>query len=74
MARKGLGDLTDPIITLNDPNGVTNIGGAKEYAAKFATIVGVGVSTFEIKHRKTTHVLPKPLTRRRTFMLADAIP
>jgi hypothetical protein len=25
------------MITLNDPNGVTNIGGAKEYAAKFAT-------------------------------------
>ena len=29
--------LTHPIITLNEPRGVTNIGGAKEYAAKFAT-------------------------------------
>jgi hypothetical protein len=25
------------MMTLNEPNGVTNIGGAKEYAAKFAT-------------------------------------
>jgi hypothetical protein len=30
---------THPMITLSEPNGVTNIGGAKEYAAKFATIV-----------------------------------
>ena len=28
---------THPMMTLNEPNGVTNIGGAKEYAAKFAT-------------------------------------
>lgn len=28
---------THPIITLRAPNGVTRIGGAKEYAAKFAT-------------------------------------
>lgn len=27
------------MMTLNEPNGVTNIGGAKEYAAKFATKV-----------------------------------
>ena len=30
---------THPMMTLNEPNGVTNIGGAKEYAAKFATEV-----------------------------------
>jgi hypothetical protein len=30
---------THPIMTLSEPNGVTNIGGAKEYAAKFATNV-----------------------------------
>ncbi len=35
--------MTDPIITLSEPKGVTNIGGAKEYAAKFATGVGVGI-------------------------------
>lgn len=28
---------THPMMTLKEPNGVTNIGGAKEYAAKFAT-------------------------------------
>ena len=28
---------TDPIMTLIEPRGVTRMGGAKEYAAKFAT-------------------------------------
>lgn len=28
------------MMTLKAPNGVTNIGGAKAYAAKFATIEG----------------------------------
>ena len=35
---------THPMITLSEPNGVTNIGGAKEYAAKFATNVKVRIS------------------------------
>ena len=39
------------MITLSEPKGVTNIGGAKEYAAKFATSVGVGISTLEIKYQ-----------------------
>ena len=54
---------THPMMTLNEPNGVTNIGGAKEYAAKFAT--------GEREHRyqeygakrvgNETHIHPTPL-------------
>jgi hypothetical protein len=51
------------MITLSEPNGVTNIGGAKEYAAKFATN-GEGMHLTKIKSRteSETYIHPTPLT------------
>jgi hypothetical protein len=51
------------MITLNEPNGVTNIGGAKEYAAKFATCEREhGYQGYGVKRVvNETHIRPTPL-------------
>ena len=50
------------MMTLNEPKGVTSIGGAKEYAAKFATgDEGVILRNLYSKNENETHIRPAPL-------------
>jgi hypothetical protein len=52
------------MITLNEPKGVTNIGGAKEYAAKFATGARASTKDLKLRVREKTHIHPAPLKGR----------
>jgi len=44
----GAVDPTHPMMTLNDPSGVTSMGGANVYAAKLATARGDHLSTLPL--------------------------
>lgn len=57
---------THPMITLRDPNGVTRMGGAKAYAAKFTTRGRArdGQPNPTIRAKITTHIPPTPLIQR----------
>jgi hypothetical protein len=52
---------THPIRTLRAPKGVTSIGGANVYAAKFATVSHVRNLGRSIHSVKDNYVLPAPL-------------